>query len=69
MELEERLDQLVASSQILSWKIEDFDENGNLGEGEFRNTQTLEIVFPNHTSIRIGTFCSGCAEDTCLVMG
>lgn len=62
-----RLDKLVAMNCIKSWKIENVDENGNVGAvSKFRNTQRLTLVFPNDKILVIDSFCSGCAENTTL---
>ena len=63
-EREKKLDRLVENGTILSYSIENVDENGNLGESEFRNTQRLRIVFTDLEELVVSTFCSGTSEDT-----
>lgn len=66
--LEHRLTGLVEAGIISDWRISDVDENGVEGQtGRFRNTQKLCITFSNGEKLEIGTFCSGCAENTYFV--
>lgn len=66
--LTERLDLLVLECALESWEIVDVDDNGVEGQqGKFRNTQTLRLLFPDGHKLEVGTFCSGCAENTSFV--
>lgn len=65
-EVNPKLEELVKRGTIFSYKIENFDANGNPGRGNFRNTEKLTIVFLTGEKITVDTFCSGSAEDTCL---
>lgn len=66
--LTERLDLLVLECVLESWEIVKVDDEGIEGrEGKFRNTQKLRLLFPDGHKLEVGTFCSGCAENTCFV--
>lgn len=65
MGLEEKLQSLVDSGTVKSFKLENVDEEGNVGqESKCRNTERLTITFPSGEELVIGTFCSGCLENT-----
>ena len=63
--LEIRLQQLVDSGHLKSFEIDPVDENGNIGKhSDNRNTEQMTLEFPDGEELVIGTFCSGCSEDT-----
>lgn len=65
----EVLDNLVASGDIVSYSylLKDMD-NLPITESEgSRETETLVITFPSGSQLTIDTFCSGSAENTCLI--
>ncbi len=62
------LDELVKNKTIKCYSLTELDENGDPGRGKFRNTEQLVIVFHNNEKITIDTFCSGCNEDTSLIV-
>lgn len=66
-----KLDELVTSGDLVSYKLENFNEEGQLidhqGEG-MRETQRLILEFPSGNTLVIDTFCSGSAENTYLDM-
>lgn len=67
MQIEERLNDLKASGTISSWRIANLNSDGEEGKSNYRNTQKLILEFPDGNSLELGTFCSGCLEDTVLV--
>lgn len=63
----QKLEQLKLLGLIVDYKITDLDDEGNPGESPHgRNTQRLELLFPNGDSLVVDTFCSGCNENTSL---
>lgn len=62
------LDELVNNGIIHSYELVNLDDCGNVGKSKFRNTEQLKIIFPNGDELEIGTFCSGSAEDTMLLI-
>jgi Rnl2 family RNA ligase len=65
----EKLDKLVAKGLIKSYTILNVDEDGNVGQrSQSRNTEQLRMVFPNGEMMTIDTFCSGCLEDTIIMV-
>jgi hypothetical protein len=61
-----KLDQLIQSNSIKSYVYENIDENGNPGQGRFRNTERLTITLNDDSTITIDTACSGVLENTIL---
>lgn len=64
MNLTEQLDRLKTENMIVSYKIENIDDGGDVGKSNFRNSERMTLEFPNGSSLVINTFCSGSAEDT-----
>jgi hypothetical protein len=64
------LNQLIASGDITSYQLTLHDEDGNLIEKSkgSRETERLVLTFPSGKILTVDTFCSGCAENTCLVI-
>jgi hypothetical protein len=62
------LDNLVAIGSIRQYEYVSLDEEGNIGEGEFRNTQRLIIHLHDGEKIVVECFCSGSSEDTVLII-
>lgn len=61
------LDQLVASGVLSSYEYENVSEDGIVGdESKCRNTEQIVLNFPNNQTLTVGTFCSGCLENTSL---
>lgn len=61
------LDELVSGGCIVSYKLDFISEDGVVGEESgCRNTEQLTLNFPNGKMLKIGTFCSGCLENTVL---
>lgn len=68
MIVEKRLEDLVINGTLKSYVLSNVSEDGVIGkESKFRNIQRLVLTFPNLETLTVETFCSGCAEDTCLV--
>jgi len=64
-----KLDELVAKGMIKSYTILNVDKDGNIGkESKHRNSEQLRMVFPNGEMITIDTFCSGCLENTTIIV-
>lgn len=62
------LNKLVRSGSLKSYVYIDVDEDGTEEQtGEHRNTEQLTLEFQNGEKLVIGTFCSGCSENTCLL--
>ncbi len=60
-----QLENLVKSGNISGYELVDLDEDGDVGcKSKCRNTQRLTIIFPDKNRLVIGTFCSGCCENT-----
>ena len=67
MKLKMKLDELVKNKTIQSYKIDNMDENGNVGEKSTRrNSEVLFIEFNNGETLDLYTFCSGSLENTCF---
>jgi hypothetical protein len=65
----ESLHKLINSGVLLCYKLENVSEEGEVGvHSKFRNTERLTLYFPSGDSLIIDTFCSGCFEDTCLII-
>lgn len=62
--LEVKLCKLVESGAITSFLIQDLNEDGFVGHSQSRNTQRLIVTFPNGERLILGTYCSGCLEDS-----
>ena len=64
------LETLVKNGTIKAYEIHNVDEDGIVGRtGKFRNSQLLIIMFNNGETLRLGTFCSGCNENTVFAEG
>ena len=59
MTLAEKLNELEMNGQIKSWKL-----IHNKTEDRMQETDTLTIVFPSGQELKLGTYCSGCMENT-----
>lgn len=63
--LERKLNDLVLDSVIKEYELSDISCDGEIGvESDCRNTQRLKIVFNTGDTLIIGTYCSGCLENT-----
>ena len=62
--LEEALKSLKDKGCILSFSVKDIDWDGKVGKGPYRNSQQLDLVFPDGSSISIRTACSGASENS-----
>ncbi len=60
------LDMLVSQGTLESYHYYSVDADGNPGRGDSRNSEELEMTFPDGTSITISCFCSGSTQDTIL---
>jgi hypothetical protein len=60
------LAKLIAKGILKSYKIENLDDEGNVGKSAGRNTERVTLEFPSGEKLVIGTFCSGCLENTVL---
>jgi hypothetical protein len=68
--LKKILDQLILEGQIVRYELYNVDENNNkYKEGKFRNTEQLDLTFPNGSKLSLRTACSGCRENTLFVLG
>lgn len=65
-----KLDILVLNGMITAYKLIDLNEDGEEVKNPkgFRNTQQLELTFPNGSKLLIDSFCSGSSEDTVLLI-
>ena len=61
---------MVTKGTIKSYKYNTVDQDGNVvstpTDDDNRNTERLTLVFNDDTTLIIDTFCSGCAQDTCM---
>jgi len=64
----ESLDFLVEKGDIVFYTYENLDEEGNPGEGEFRNTERLTLLFSSGNKLILDTCCSGMNQNTVLMM-
>jgi hypothetical protein len=62
------LDNLVAKGSIRSYEYVGLDDEGNIGEGAFRNTQRLVLQLADGERIVVECFCSGSSQDTELII-
>jgi hypothetical protein len=63
-----KLEELVSKGVLVSWKIVNVDEDGNVGrKSKYRNSERMVLVFPSGETLSVDTFCSGIREDTCFV--
>lgn len=62
------LDIHVQNGNISRYKYDRLDANGNIVEKlkNTRNTEQLILYFKDGSELKIGTFCSGCEENTYL---
>ncbi len=66
---EEYLNELVAAGAIKSHAKYNVDENGVVGKTSHgRNTERLVLELNSGHKICIDTFCSGCLEDTGIIV-
>lgn len=63
----DKLDHLVSNGVIKGYNYDNFDEDGNLGKGKYRNTQRLVLEFANGDKLKVDTYCSGSLENTELM--
>lgn len=68
--LEKKLHNLVISGTIKNYSIYNVSDDGKVGvwSEKGRNREFLNIVFNNDEEITLGTFCSGCCENTILTL-
>ena len=67
MKKEKILDALIESNCITSYKFYNVSENGQKDVcSAFRNSETVELTFPNGICLKIDSFCSGINEDVTL---
>lgn len=62
------LDNLVAKGSLRSYEYVDLDDEGNLGQGAYRNTQRLVLQLADGERIVVECFCSGSSENTELII-
>ena len=62
------LDNLVAKGSLRSYEYVGLDDEGNLGEGAYRNTQRLVLQLADGERIVVECFCSGSSENTELII-
>lgn len=62
------LDNLVAKGSIRSYEYVGLDDEGNIGEGAYRNTQRLVLLLADGERIVVECFCSGSSQDTELII-
>lgn len=61
--------ELTMNGSIKGYEIVNVDENGVVGkESEFRNRERLKIILHDNKTIIVDAFCSGCSENTTLVI-
>ena len=65
-----RLDELVRNGVIKDYELEIVSDEGIIGTAspKGRNTDRLTITFNDGHLLTLDTFCSGCLEDTCLIV-
>ena len=63
-----KIDNLVKIGILKSFSIENLDINGNIGVSDYRNTERLTLIFPNDEKLILDTFCSGCSENTAIII-
>jgi hypothetical protein len=68
MNTKDVLNFLVDNEIVQGAMIYSLDENGNVGESKFRNSERLVLLFNNGKKLVIDTICSGSAEDTSLIL-
>lgn len=65
----EVLDNLVKNKDIKYYEFENLDIDGNIGKSSCnRNSQRLVLVFNSGKKIVIDTMCSGCLENTIMII-
>ena len=68
--------QLILPGHMLSGpcvcaleSVDHVSDEGVVGKkSNCRNTERLTLDFPNDEKLVLGTFCSGCLEDTCFTL-
>lgn len=68
MDDKEFIQGYVDSGDLLYWEYDNLDENGNVGESRMWNTERLTLVFPSGRKLVLDTACSGCLENTYLIL-
>jgi hypothetical protein len=67
----EVLDKMIESGTLKYYSFQVIDMDGkdvsSPGDGS-RETDRITLVFPSGEKLNIGTFCSGSAENTCLII-
>lgn len=65
-----KLENLVKQELLKSFRLFNMNEDGVAVEkvSGMRNTEKLILVFPNDETLTIDTLCSGCAENTSLII-
>lgn len=65
----EKLDLLVKHGLLSSYEYVNVSEAGEVGlRSEFRNAQRVKLVFTNGDTITFDTICSGCLENTNIII-
>lgn len=59
------LELLVNSGCIIGYSYSNQEYEAGSGS---RETEQLYLYFPNGITLKIDTFCSGCSENTCLLL-
>lgn len=62
------LDNLVANGQIKEYILTRNIPMAPDDTSGSRMTDALEIIFPSGEKLKLDTFCSGCAENTTLII-
>ena len=69
MEKAKRLEELKDKAFILDYKLSNVSCEGVVdSESPSRNRERLVIIFSSKEKLVMNTFCSGCNEDTLLVI-
>ena len=65
-----KLEKLVEQGTLKSFRLVNLNEDRTevAKVSGMRNTERLVLVFPNDSILTIDTFCSGCAENTTLII-
>ena len=59
------LDLLISSGCITGYSYSNQEYEPGSGS---RETEQLYLYFPNEMVLKIDAFCSGCSENTCLIL-
>ena len=69
MSQKEVMEDLIKHGCIKSYKVQNVSACGEVGRrSDCRNTEQLELEFPDGRKLLVNTFCSGSSEDTFLIM-